>query len=221
MITFGLIAEGATDMTVLENILLGYFNDVEGEKIEVNFLQPNTDETDSFGGWSAALQYCNSDEFKAAFGYCNYLIIQIDTDICEEINITRIGENEKSKIPEFLTTIRTKIIEDYIGIDFFEKYQERIIFALSVHSIECWLLPIYYTDKKKEKISNCLETLNRALGKKNKRYIIHPKNKQVRKYERLSAIFRKHKHLMKHSIENQSFQVFMEVLNQKFENQSQ
>lgn len=40
MITFGLIAEGATDMTVLENILLGYFNDVEGEKIEVNFCNP-------------------------------------------------------------------------------------------------------------------------------------------------------------------------------------
>lgn len=219
MITFGLIAEGATDMTVLENILIGYFDDVEEDKIEVTFLQPSVDET-SFGGWYNALEYCKSDDFRDAFNFLDYLIIQVDTDICQEIDIAIIGENEKDKLPKFLEKIHTKIITEYIGKDFFERHQERIIFALSVHSIECWLLPLYCSDKKREKMLNCLTALNRELSKSKKtsRFIINATNKNARKYERLSAPFRKQKALKKHHLQNPSFQIFIENLEYKFHN---
>lgn len=43
MTTFGLIAEGITDQVVIENILIGYFNNPD---IIVNPLLPLRDETD-------------------------------------------------------------------------------------------------------------------------------------------------------------------------------
>jgi len=98
MIRFGLVAEGKTDIIILDNILYGYFNDLEGDEIEVTALQPNLDETDSFGSWYNVLEYCKSAEFREAFDFLDYLVIQMDSDICEELGITQIGENQKSQI---------------------------------------------------------------------------------------------------------------------------
>ena len=59
MATFGLVAEGVTDHVVLENILIGYFNDPD---LVVRPLQPLRDATDtlseSFGGWYNVFEYC-------------------------------------------------------------------------------------------------------------------------------------------------------------------
>jgi len=43
MVTFGLICEGITDQIVIENILVGFFNNPD---IEVFALQPLRDATD-------------------------------------------------------------------------------------------------------------------------------------------------------------------------------
>ena len=48
-----------------------------------------------------------------------------------------------------------------------EKYQGRILFAICMNEIECWLLPLYYTNNNRCKTQNCVYTLNQALGKKN------------------------------------------------------
>lgn len=43
---------------------------------------------------------------------------------------------------------------------FYEDNKYKIIFAISVHSLECWLLPIC-KDLKAEKITGCFESLQR------------------------------------------------------------
>ena len=108
-----------------------------------------------------------------------------------------------------------KVIEkfrDAIGEDFYEKYQQRIVFAISVDSIECWLLPLYYTDKKKKaKCKGCLKTLNDELSKKH-RFTIDKNAKNPDYYREISKQYVKHTVLMKHYEDNPSLKTFIEEI---------
>jgi hypothetical protein len=87
-----------------------------------------------------------------------------------------------------------KFKEEIIGEYFYSQYQQRIIWAISVHSIECGLLPLYYkANNKKSKFKKCLETLNKELVKKHDFTI---DVKQPEYYRELSKQYSKHKDLM-------------------------
>lgn len=218
MMVFGLITEGITDQIVIENILMGYFDKSEDE-LEFKELQPLRDETDenktqNYGGWDKVIEYCGSSKFKGALQFHDYLIVQIDTDVSDKPEGYGIPhyENGKELAPEqLIDKVVTKFI-DLIGKPVYEKYQNQIIFAISVHSIECWLLPIYYTDKRKSKIKNCLSTLNEALEKKEK-FTIDAKNPEY--YEKISSKYCKHKILIKCYQENPSLKVFIDEIEKR------
>ena len=211
MIDFGLVTEGITDQEVISNILFGYYKNPD---ILINELQPIRDETDrnkaeNFGGWGNLIEYCKSDIFKYAFQTNSYVIIQIDTDVCEDYNVSK-KENGQDLTPEQLVLkVEEKFIK-LIGDEFYNKVEERIIFAISVHSIECWLLPIYYTNNKKSKTVNCLQTLNQALNKKG--YTIDKNNKNIDYYTEISDVFIKRKQLNKYYPHNPSFEIFIRNL---------
>jgi len=212
MISFGLVTEGITDQEIISNVLYGYFNN---PNILINELQPLRDETDrnravNFGGWGNLIEYCKSDIFKYAFQTTSYVIIQIDTDVCEDYQISK-KENGKDLTPQQLIS---KVIEKFveiIGVEFYTNNCERIIFAIAVHSIECWLLPIFYKDNKKAKTVNCLQTLNQALSKKG--YTIDKDNKDLDYYRDISDVFSKKKKLDSYYPQNPSFSVFIDKLN--------
>lgn len=215
MITFGLICEGITDQIVIENILVGYFNNPD---IEVNALQPLRDATDenlatNHANWHKVFEYCKSNRFKEAFQQEElYLIIQIDTDIffsenvSKEYQITTKDEDGKDlSIEDLVQQVIEKFIEN-IGEIFYEQYQERIIFAISVHATECWLLPLYFTDKKKEKTVNCLKTLNPSLKKK---YNFTIDKKDPEYYRVASKPYQKHKTIKRFRSKNPSLKLFI------------
>ncbi len=213
MINFGLVTEGITDQEVISNILFGYYSNPD---ILITELQPLRDETDknkstNFGGWGNLIEYCKSDVFKYAFQTTKYIIIQIDTDICEEYHISK-KENGKELTPQELILKVTEKFIEVIGYDFYHNYQHRIIFAISVHSIECWLLPIYFDDNKRSKTVNCLQTLNQALKKQG--FTIDKNNKNVDYYREISDIFIKRKKLDKYYPYNPSFEVFIKKLDE-------
>lgn len=206
---FGIVSEGVTDQEVISNILYGFYNNPD---IIINELQPLRDETDNkkssnLGGWGNLLEYCKSDVFKYAFQTNNYIIIQIDTDVCEEYGISKKKETIDKEVDELIFDVSNKLIAT-IGSDFYKKYQNRIIFAIAVHSIECWLLPIYYSDAKKNKTINCLQTLNQALSKKG--FTIDAKKLEY--YEEITKVFLKRKNLEKYYPHNPSFNFFIERL---------
>ncbi len=211
MIDFGLVTEGITDQEVISNILYGYYNNPD---ILITELQPIRDETDrkkaeNFGGWGNLIEYCGSAVFKHAFQTINYIIIQIDTDVCEDYNISK-RENGKDLTPEqLILKVKERFVE-VIGSDFYNKFEQRIIFAISVHSIECWLLPIYYTDKRKGKTVNCLQTLNQVL--KRKGFTIDKNNKNLDYYADIANVFIKKKNLNKYYRHNPSFAIFIRNL---------
>lgn len=212
MATFGLVAEGVTDHVVLENILIGYFNDPD---LVVRPLQPLRDATDtlseSFGGWYNVFEYCQSSVFKEAFVQNDYLVVQIDTD-CSHHKHFDVPPKNGETIEQFIERIVAKfdgLMLNSFGEAFFEMYQKRILFAISVDEIECWLLPLYCSDKARSSVNNCLHKLNQVLMK-NKKEAINPSRKEPRVYEKLSRDFCKHKILKSHYAQNPSLKYFVE-----------
>jgi hypothetical protein len=220
MNTFAGITEGITDQIVIKNILAGYFN----PDININWLQPLEDETDqnrskSDGGWNLVFKYCESDDFKEAFQNNKYIIIHIDSDVLLTENVSdeyRIQSQDRDGefSPEKIIELVSQKFEVAIGEDFYREYRDRIILAIAVHSTECWLLPLYYSDTRKAKLINCLETLNRELNRK-EGYTIDPNDKNPRYYREISSKYRKKKDLLRLYPENPSFRAFIEEIGKR------
>jgi len=210
MSSFALVTEGITDQKVIENILVGFFDD---PNIDINPLQPLRDETDrnraaNPGNWHKVLEYCASEEFRGAFQFNDYVIVQIDTDVAADYGVkNRDEEGNEFSDGDMYERVREKLITQ-IDPEFYANYTNRILFAVSVQSIECWLLPLFFTDNKKSKTVNCLNTLNQGL-KTTKTYSIDPKNKNPRYYEDISADYTKHKNLMSLYASNLSLEAFI------------
>ncbi len=214
MKTFALITEGTTDQAVIENILYGFLGDHD---LYVNPLLPLRDETDkqrieNFSNWGLVFEYCKSKKLRKAFQFNDYVIIQIDTDVSEEPNydIPKFESGNEISADKLVNRVREKII-NLIGDEVYLKFKERILFAVCVHSLECWLLPIFYQDAKAAKTKGCLAALNRALQKKKGRRI-SPGSKNVKLYESVSSVFRKKKGLKRLAQKNPSLRIFVQEL---------
>ncbi len=214
MPTFGLIAEGPTDHAVLENILVGYFDDDDLTQY-IRPLQPLRDATDaveSKGGWTRVLDYCRSTLFRDAFDENDYLVVQIDTDRLFE----KPFELDISlPVDELVVQVIMKfenLMQGSFGQEFFEKFHSKILFAVAVNEIECWLLPLFYSDNNAAATSSCLDRLNRQLRKNNEK----PVEKKHNRYDRLSRPFCKRKKLVEASSRNPSFKIFMDRLRSTF-----
>lgn len=209
MAKFALACEGVTDQIVIENILCGYYKDFDDLDEEIQPLQPPFDATNQkqlegeYGGWEMLLEYLSQKRFRDDVLNSEYIIIQIDTDISEHTNFD-VSQKDLS-VEEFIEKVIERLIAQIESKnEFYEEHKEKIIFAISVHSLECWILPLYKTSKN-EKITGCFETLKRA-SKKIK------VEKNYASYEKLTQDFLKHKKLMKIVPQNSSFQIFVEKL---------
>ena len=214
MLNFFLITEGPTDQAVLRNILIGLY----GADVEVTGLprlRDTTDsirmESDSFGGWEQVLEFCQHENFEELLAFNDYVIIQIDTDMGEHINfgvpLTHNGIDRP--VENLVDEVRNKIIS-YINQDSYQRNKSQFKFAISVHSLECWLLPLYAKSKTHfSKIKNCAKQLERDVNRHGIDYI-----KEYRPYDNLSIQFRKRKELEKAKQHQQSLALFLESLPQ-------
>ena len=164
--TFAVIAEGPSDFVILRHILAAYFADPD---IVVNQLQPAVDDTtrqSSSGGWYEVFRYIGSGKFIGSFEHAGFVIVQIDTDVCEEPHFAvsrRHADGRARTADEILTSTIQRLIDE-ITAPVYQKFKHRILFAVAIDSIECWLLPLYYSDKRREKQVNCINSLNAALN---------------------------------------------------------
>ena len=189
MIEFGLITEGISDQIILENILFGFFNNKD---IPIEPLQPLRDTTDSNryigqANWIEVFEYCQTDIFKVSIVEKDFIIIQIDTDALKGDSVPlkyRLNLLHKS-IEESVEMVKHKFIE-LISEPFYEQFKHKIIFAVSVDSIECWLLPFYFENQKVKagKTENCIKALNEGLKKAGHTFFI---NKKDPKYYRIAS----------------------------------
>lgn len=207
MTQFGLVTEGESDYVVLKSILRGFFT----PDLLVTPKHPLRDETDkdrATGGWPNLRNYLKSEAFRGAFQSVEYIVVQIDTDVCGEYGVSDRDHTGELSVAALVERTSEKLIE-WIGPEFYSLVQDRTIFAISVHEIECWLLPIYFTDSKRQKTTGCINTLNQVLPQR-EGFSIHAK--EYRYYERMSKPFLKRKELDKHYPHNPSFAIFISKL---------
>jgi hypothetical protein len=148
MTSFALITEGITDQAVLETLLYETYSDVEEPNI--NPLQPVRDATDEaraegYGGWERVMELCAyKDGIVNALTFNDFIIIQIDTDCADHqhFGVQKLKLGAERPVRELIQDVRAVLIGK-IDKDVFDQNKARFIFAVSVHSIECWLLPVY------------------------------------------------------------------------------
>jgi len=226
MYKFRIAGEGVTDQVVIENILCGYFEnqDLDGE---IEYSHPLFDETDQkqkgFGNWTMLLEYLYHSDFRADTLNCEFIVIQVDTDVSNEkgFDVVQVDDQNRPLSPEALiSNVITKLIDTIETGEkgFYEERAEKIIFAVSVHSIECWLYA-HYNKKplRYPKITGCEKALlylyekgrNKSLSK------IKPNiDKNYVSYNKLSQLFLKRQHIDEVVQKDPSFRVFIKALSE-------
>ncbi len=203
MVKFGFVVEGPTDRAVLENILIGYFD----EDISEYFTRLVPREMKDSGGWSRVITYCQSTDFVDAFDDNDFIIVQIDTDISFEFKVLHDEDGEKLPIDVLVKNVKTyfaDLFKTAFGETFLAQFGNRILLAIAVHSTECWLLPLYFkADKDKMEIKNCYKKLNTKVPKLDEKY---------KRYDEISAEYRNGKTLRKSVYKNVSLNLFFEEL---------
>jgi len=210
MAKFGIAGEGITDQIVIENILCGFYKDYDDLDDEIRYTQPPTDSTDTVnqppkGGWTRLFTYLSSELFLDDIINDDYLVIQIDTDISDEIGFDVSKECSTSEL--ILKVIDRLIVEIDKNNNTYSKYSQKIIFAISVHSLECWILPIY--SKKDEIVHECFNKLSKEVDRVSKRLKV---KKTYHEYDKLSKYLLKKKNLTVIASKNSSLQDFLDRL---------
>jgi hypothetical protein len=213
VLKFGIIAEGPTDQTVIENILLGYFADQEDEPV-ISYVQPPRLLTEVPGGWGNVFKSLQRKDYDGTLQYNDYLVIHIDTDVQEEpgFAVPRREGGKPLSVSQRVDRVITRLKRE-IDDGFYQANAHRILFAIAVDSIECWLLPLLYANKNKAaKIIGCLESANLALRKADQDGLSAGENKFIRAYEKASSSYRKRKTLMELYNKNPSLELFIKQL---------
>ncbi len=140
MARFAIIAEGPTDQRVIENIICGIMPADDGGPVVVDVQPP----PNAPGGWTLVLDALRKGEVGRALTFNDYVVIHIDSDVCEEPGFDvprRMGDRELN--PSELVDAVSQRLQREIG-DFYPEHRQQIVFAISVDSIECWLLPLLF-----------------------------------------------------------------------------
>ena len=202
--------EGLTDYIVLKNLLIGFFKD---KNLPISRLLPRDKEP---VGWGNVLNYLSTDEFREGVNNTDYIIIQIDTDKCEEWSegLHHIGDN-RDNLDDFVKGVIAVLITR-IGQDFYTQNKDKFLFAISIHDIECWLFP-FITDQpaRQSKIVGCVNAVERIAQKLG--ISINQKNYEDGKhYEKFSQDMKKHNTLIQRYSSNPSLKIFIDMLKTAF-----
>lgn len=206
---FGLACEGPTDQITIENILCGYFENLDLDQ-EISALQPPFDETDQQqcgGGCHMLLKYLASTRFRDDVLNTQFVVLHIDTDIANKIGVVH-SDNDGNELPIeiLMRNTKTKLAETInIGLaGFYEQFSAKILFAISVHSLECWLVS-YHTEHAI--FHDCFDALKTAIDPNIIRVAKKPKN-----YRQLSEPFLIRNNVDKVAAKDPSFHVFINEL---------
>lgn len=217
MANIAVICEGVSEFKILESIVDKYCN----EDHYLNAIQPSIRLDDmtqeGFGGWLQVLNHCNEEKFEEIFQYNDFLILQIDTDSSHlspfDVNLTLPDGTKKSDL-RLHAEVKRRLLKD-ISHNVRKKYLSKILFAICNNEIECWFLPLFYSDNNACRNHNCIKILNRALARKNLSGL--PENDKnspnARKtYREIFKLMRKRDEIARIAIHHPGFKFFLQGL---------
>ncbi|MEN9373926.1 MAG: hypothetical protein RIR79_1478 [Pseudomonadota bacterium] len=199
----GLACEGVTDRAVIKNILCGYFS-IQSPQRHINELSPPE------GGWRPLLNYLKTERFRDDVESHSCIILQIDTDVSADFGVQHTDDSNNPlsviKLIERIVAMMVAKIADG-DADFYADNSGKIIFAICVHSIECWLLVFYDTSNAYTIDCSCEENLRKFKFPRNTQLTKKPRN-----YEVISAPFLESANITTVAAKNESFNYFIQQL---------
>ena len=207
----GIVSEGVSDYYVLKHIISRYLKEQDVYTIPLNPKQ-NKGKQIGFSGWQGVLNYISGTDEKHLFVEalkedCEYVVVQIDTDVCADYGVNHQIENLALLWQDVCENLSGRIPAD------FDK--SKLIFALSIDETECWLIPFIDTNKKNcENTNRCVNLVNKNI--KRQGLFIDPENKNSDgariAYDYILKQKRKPKEIKECSEYNYGFMKFIEQL---------
>jgi hypothetical protein len=219
MTTIGILSEGVTDHAVIKQVLLGFF-EKDADDLYLNSSFPP--EVTPFGepiegGCTVLKQRLLDGHHRLALQDNDYLVIHIDTDVCEETGYDvprRDPATGAHREPEVLRIAAIERLKQWLGADFCDAHGNRVLFAIAVDSIECWLLPLLEGKlAKQRKTTGCLAAANEALKRTGSKRL--DADNPVRRYSIEAVPYSKRKTLMAKGPLNPSLRAFLDELTQR------
>ena len=158
----GVVCEGVSDYKIIRHIVERYLRDYDAYTIALKPKMAAHGKHEGYGTWQGVFKYISGDDqliIEAVNQGCKYIIIQIDTDVCEEYGVHK----DLSNLEAFHNNIKETLNKNlHIGID-----RDMVIHAISINEIECWLIP-FITSNNEECTNNdrCLNIVNRHIRTK-------------------------------------------------------
>jgi hypothetical protein len=215
-LTFATVAEGPTDHAVVQNILLGFFQEQDLDSGDITPTQPLLDETGkqlagSLGGWQQVLRWLEERRYDEAFQFNEYVVVQIDTDVCENagFDVPKTANGATCSPEELVIAVRKRLME-IIGTEDLETYAGRFHCAVAVHELECWLLPLWGKATEFDGIHTCKQRVDNGLGRANEPGL---HKDRVETYTNASGEFRKRRRLLEAASSQRSLELFCDSLN--------
>ena len=210
----GVICEGHTDRVVIENILKG-LKDIDSSQIIPLRPQSDFDETDlaampvdSFGGWGAVKEECESrtkiDEFLSLEGN-DHIIIHIDSAESDDYGVSKPVKNTTYS-RELRSKIVAKINEWLNGLS-----SDNVLYAIAIEETEAWILTIY-DERNSTTSADPKAKLKRVLRQKGITYTHSPRD-----FKNISSAFSKKRTFKRLNCltNNQSLSDFCDEVNLK------
>lgn len=212
VIRIATIAEGQSDQNVIENILYGHLHEFR-DRLRFNHLQPAGDEP---GGWTLVFDSLRRGDPQIAFqANADLLIIHIDTDVQDEkgYEVPRREHGKPLPLETIVERVTERLIEE-IDETVYNSHRDRIVFAIAVDSIECWLLPLLHPEKKEDskarKTTGCLAAANKALRAANEKGLSSSDNQKFpAAYKKASRDYTRTEILNQHRTRNPSLDIFL------------
>ena len=212
----GIVSEGVSDFRTLQHIIERYLKSKEGEEYYAIRLNPKEERNKQigFGTWQGVFRYISGQDDKkliveALEEGCEYVMVQIDTDVCEQYQVP----HDLTNVEALWESVRQKL-ESSVHPEF---DKTKLIYAICIDELECWLIPFIDTDKKHcINMDRCLNIVNGDLGKKD--YFIDKEHKNSigaqKAYEYILKQKKKPKEIKECSEFNYGFKKLIEQLDE-------
>ena len=155
----GIVSEGVSDYFILKHIVERYLKAKDVYKIPLKPKVSSQNKQVGFGSWQGVFEYIKGDDsliLEAVKEGCEYVVVQIDTDVSALYGV----DNNPVDVQAFWNAIQAKIAES-VHPDF---PKEKLIFAICIQDIECWLIPFVTTNKEEcENTDRCLNIINKHI----------------------------------------------------------
>jgi hypothetical protein len=195
---FRTIVEGPNDHVVLRNILVGFFG---SDLPRPNRLHPR-ESANPKGGWDRVLKALRKNIVREALQQPDvHVVIHIDTDVSNEYGVPHEEDGRPVAIEELVLRVVARLTRE-MKEPVPASHAYRVLFAITVHSMECWLAPLHLPTADAGMTSGCSRLVSAAVGTLAKE----------RDYENASQGWLDRARLLADGPKNPSMKIFLERL---------